>query len=70
MLGELIARRSFVPQGVSAQAASRLQCCWMAKYVLWKAWKAKGWEIAFEGEGDDDCLCSGMMRADNYWVFQ
>ena len=44
----------------------------MATYVLWKAerrWKAKGWEIMFGGGEDDEHRFSGMMWADNDWIF-
>ena len=44
----------------------------MAEYVLRKVkrmWKAKGWGVPFGGEGDDEYRFSGMMGADNYWIF-
>ena len=44
----------------------------VTKYVLWKAEtksKAKGWKVAFGGEGDNEYLLSGMMRADTHWLF-
>ena len=34
-----------------------------------KKWKAKRWRVAFGKEGDGECFFSGMMWADNYWIF-
>ena len=44
----------------------------VAKYVLWKAeekWRAKGWELPFGGQHDNEYVLRGMMWADNYWLF-
>ena len=44
----------------------------VAQYGLWKAGgkrKAKGWEISFGGEGDDEFLFSGMIWAGNCFFF-
>ena len=49
---------------------SPVLCERWVKYVWRKAerkWKAKGWRIMFGG--DDEHRFSGVMWADNYWLF-
>ena len=44
----------------------------VAKHALWQAegrWKAKGWRITFGSEQYDEYRCSGVISADNYWIF-
>ena len=44
----------------------------VAKYVLWRAeekWRAKGCELSFGGQHDNEYTLRGMMWADNYWMF-
>ena len=41
----------------------------VANNVLWKAeekWRARGWELPFGGQHDNEYVLRGMMWADNY----
>ena len=62
------ARRDFEAE------AWKPQCCgWrVAKFVLWKAkekWRAKGWELPFGGQQDNEYVLRGMMWANINWLF-
>ena len=67
-----IARRSSGIRGVR-QGGVEAPALWgrVAKYVLWKVeekWKARGSELAFGGELDNECVLRSVLWADNYWL--